>query len=1357
MRYLYLLFSVGILLPTAAYTQSGLEDERKNNRPSSFSYQERGLPYIQNYTPEDYNAGPDNWTVAQSKEGIMYFGNKNGVLEYDGSSWRLIQLPNLGVVRSLAIDNDNRIYVGGYNDIGFLAPDSVGQMQFVSLKDRLDPSLRDFQNVWRTHIHQSEVYFQASKYLMRWNNNEFKVLQTNSEFGISKILNDSLFIIEVGTGLMKLVSDTLQTVLSNAEFQNARIFGLAPSGSNQILVLTLRNGLYLFNKDNPSLTPFSTPVDAYLKENWGYNLKQLPNGWYSIATIRGGLVVIDESGNLVHILNETHGLSNNSIYNQFVGRQHALWLATNGSISRVELLSPYTIFDERLGIDGFVNMIHRHEDVLYVANDQGILRQEKTGSPTTVNRFKYIENTNQGFDFLSIGKSLFAAANSGVYEIIDDEIINTFDYRGGSLFRSRSDTNQLFIGLFDGLASLKRVNGRWREDGVIQGVKDDIREIVEDKEGNLWLESQIDGVWRVKFSGANGEEDIHNPSVKHFKANRELPKGILFLHSIKGEPVFEINGYVYRYNAEMDSIKIDDSFVESLGLTGEIAPKIEDRHGNLWMYAQLDTTIEKKPRVVAILEKDGSYTLKKISDERISQKVRKVLYPEDDGILWYGGTDGIIRHNTNIKVNTDPDFKPLVRKVTADSDSLIFGGAVGEKRGISLPYTSNNLRFEFAAPSYDDESANQFQFYLENFDEDWSAWTSEVQRDYTNIPEGTYTFRLRAKNIYGTVSLAEVFSFEILPPFYRTWWAYGLYVLLFAGFTMSIVKWRSRKLQQEKEALQKMVAERTRQVEEQAEQLKELDEAKSRFFANISHEFRTPLTLILGQVEQLESTSLTDDPKPIYRMIKRNGQRVLDLVNQLLDLSTLESGKMKLQAEKIELISFLKPIVAAYDSLAESTGIVFSFNSPEDSIPVYLDRDKMEKVMQNVISNAFKFTGKGGKVAVSVAEVEIEGKKYVQIQVKDSGKGIPPGQLDKIFDRFYKADDSNTKSSEGSGIGLALAKELVTLHKGTISVKSEVGKGSCFTISLHMEKEHLSDDEIIDSTTSAYKGKAEGFVEDQTPQQGAITALGGETTTEDSADARDLPQILVVEDNADMRQYIHQILHTHYQVAEASDGSEGCEKAVTMIPDLVISDVMMPEMDGLELCRRLKKDERTSHIPVILLTAKAGKASKLEGLETRADDYLTKPFDANELLVVLRNRIEQRAQLRARFSREVTVQPKDIAITSADERFLRKAMDIVENNMDDFDFNVQAFVEQMHLEHTQVNRKLKALTDFTPVQFIRFLRLKRAAKKIARQEDTISQIAYSVGFNNLSYFAKCFKEQFGSLPSDYSGDPESLS
>ncbi|NBC03933.1 MAG: response regulator, partial [Bacteroidetes bacterium] len=640
------------------------------------------------------------------------------------------------------------------------------------------------------------------------------------------------------------------------------------------------------------------------------------------------------------------------------------------------------------------------------------------------------------------------------------------------------------------------------------------------------------------------------------------------------------------------------------------------------------------------------------------------------------------------------------------------------------------------------ESANQFQFYLDGFDEDWSAWTQETQKDYTNIPEGDYTFRLRAKNIYGTESSEATFGFAVLPPWYRTWWAYCIYSLIFVGFVMAIVRWRSYKLQKEKEELQKIVSQRTEQIQKQAEQLKELDDAKSRFFANISHEFRTPLTLILGQVEQLESGSVADNPESVYKMIKRNGQRVLGLVNKLLDLSTLESGNMKLKTIKTDLITFLQPIIAAYDSLAESKGIQFDFEPGVENLPIYLDRNKIEKVIQNVISNAFKFTPEEGWITVSVVQHHAEGS--VQIRVEDSGGGIDSDELDKIFNRFYRGKDSTTKNKEGSGIGLALAKELVTLHKGTISVESEVGQGTCFTITLPLGKAHLKEDEIISQSMTQSEQDDSQLPEQQTLKKPGLKTVAVDTGEDKEKDAEKMQQVLVVEDNDDMRQYIRQILQSRYQVEEAFDGSEGLEKAVEMVPDLVISDVMMPGMDGMELCEKL-------NIPVVLLTAKAGKYSKLEGLEHHADDYLTKPFDTDELLVLLKNRIEQRARLRERFSREVTVQPKDIAITSADERFLRRAIDIVEENMDNFDFSVKMFVDQMHLGRTQVNRKIKAMTDQTPVQFIRSLRLKRAAQKITQEEDTISQIAYSVGFNNLSYFAKCFKDQYGESPSDYVG------
>lgn len=545
-------------------------------------------------------------------------------------------------------------------------------------------------------------------------------------------------------------------------------------------------------------------------------------------------------------------------------------------------------------------------------------------------------------------------------------------------------------------------------------------------------------------------------------------------------------------------------------------------------------------------------------------------------------------------------------------------------------------------------------------------------------------------------------------------------------------------------------------IQREAERLKEIDRMKSRFFANISHEFRTPLTLILGPVKEMEAGRFSGDPKPIYNIIKRHGHRLLNLVDQLLDLSKIESGKMNLQAKKMNLVSVLKNVAAAYESLAATRNIHFIMECAGESIPLYVDPDKLEKILHNLLSNAFKFTSEGGEISLKAATNVMEDKRYAKIDVKDTGEGIASDQLDKIFNRFYQVNSSNTRKNEGTGIGLALVRELVELHKGGISVTSTEGEGSCFTVHLPLGKAHLLEEEIV-SGSSVLSGEAEKLnqpLPDQKyagpPFSSAFQKLHRSDVDVDIAmDKADTSQLLVVEDNTDMRQFISQKLLPLYHVTEASHGLEGWEKAVDLLPDLVVCDVMMPEMDGLELCRKLKGDKRTSHIPVILLTAKADKTDKIEGMETGADDYLSKPFDADELLILIRNRINQRNRLRERFSNEITLQPKEIAITSANERFLQQAMEIVEKQMYDPCFNVETFIKQMPLEHSQSSRKLKALTGQTPVQFIRLMRLKRAAQKLTRQEDNITQIAYSVGFNNLSWFAKCFKNQFGQSPSDY--------
>ncbi len=575
----------------------------------------------------------------------------------------------------------------------------------------------------------------------------------------------------------------------------------------------------------------------------------------------------------------------------------------------------------------------------------------------------------------------------------------------------------------------------------------------------------------------------------------------------------------------------------------------------------------------------------------------------------------------------------------------------------------------------------------------------------------------------------------------------------------------------------------------QAEKLQEIDRKKSRFFANISHEFRTPLTLILGPLEKLLSENVQEPIKKQYRIMLRNGRRLLRLINQLLDLAKLEAGSMSLKARPENIILLLKGIVLSFSSLAERKLTTLKFHAPEEPIVVYVDRDKLEKIVSNLLSNAFKFTPEGGAVAVAVAAAVgsrsnfglriadfgttqspatrnlkseiLQHKESVEIRVKDTGIGISPDKLEKVFDRFYQADDSYTREQEGSGIGLALTKELVELHYGEIRVMSELGKGSTFIVRLPLGKEHLKPEEIVEASDQssviseqllvAIDSKIEEQESRIKDQASSIEdrALSVESERSGDPDSSGQPVLLIVEDNADVRAYIRDYLEKDYQIIEAVDGEAGFEKSAQAIPDLIISDVMMPKLDGYELCRKLKTDERTSHIPVILLTARAGGESKVEGLETGADDYIIKPFDARELQVRVKNLIEQRRKLRERFRKEVTLQPKEIAITSMDEQFLQKAMAVVEQNLSDAEFSTDEFARRVAMSRSQLHRKLRGLTDQSTHEFIRTYRLKRAAQLLQHRAGTVSEICYDVGFNSLSHFAKAFREQFGQSPSEY--------
>ncbi|MCG2461507.1 tetratricopeptide repeat protein [Flavobacteriaceae bacterium F89] len=513
--------------------------------------------------------------------------------------------------------------------------------------------------------------------------------------------------------------------------------------------------------------------------------------------------------------------------------------------------------------------------------------------------------------------------------------------------------------------------------------------------------------------------------------------------------------------------------------------------------------------------------------------------------------------------------------------------------------------------------------------------------------------------------------------------------------------------------------------------LRELDKLKSNFFANISHEFRTPLTLIKGPIEEYEQNP--EEPLSLdnARMIRRNANRVLGLVDQLLDISRIDRGKLKLRPTEGDVYKCLRAAAFSFNSHAAQRHMDYRVNIPDELLWAAFDRDKLEKITYNLLSNGFKFSDDGDEVSFTANYAMGE----LDLQVMDSGRGIPEDRLPFIFDRFYQVDSSTTKETEGSGIGLALSKELVVLMDGTITVSSETGKGSYFTVRLPIQKI---------KTESGGSNKS-----DKTKK--VIAAPVSESYQFEEPDRRDLPQVLVVEDNLDMRHYLKERLVKWYRVQEAINGEDGLKKAAANVPDLIITDLMMPKMDGMEFCQKVKTDLNTSHIPVIMLTAKAGTENKIAGLETGADDYLTKPFEGEELLVRIKNLIAQRHRLWEVFAqRKTTVIPKKFVASSMDQQFLERVLALLENNFENPDFSVRDMQRELAMGNTQLHRKLKALTNEAPGELLRNFRLKKAAQLLIQKADTVTQIAYRVGFNNPSYFTKCFKHFYRVPPSSYS-------
>ncbi len=687
-----------------------------------------------------------------------------------------------------------------------------------------------------------------------------------------------------------------------------------------------------------------------------------------------------------------------------------------------------------------------------------------------------------------------------------------------------------------------------------------------------------------------------------------------------------------------------------------------------------------------------------------------------NGQIVFGGDKGIfVIEPDNIPYNeTVP--KPVVTRLLIDNNIIPIDGTVLSKNisftdHIKLSYNQNVVSISYAALSLANAGKNQYAYYMDGVDRDWKYVGNQTYAGYAGLQPGEYTFNLKASNNDGLWNEEPTrLMITILPPWWETWWAYTIYGVLFFSGLYALYRFKvNRKLE---------MAETRR--------LKELDEFKTRFYTNITHEFRTPLTVILGVSDQIDLQY-----QKVKNLIKRNALNVLQLVNQLLDLSKLESGMLRLNMLQGDIGKYIKYVAESFHSLAEIKNIDIHFRSEVPKLIMDFDSDKIMNVLSNLLSNAIKFTPDMGHISIVLSKKMQNEQAIMILRISDTGVGISEDQLENIFDRFYQVDSSMTRSGSGTGIGLALTRELVRLMGGIISVKSTLYQGTEFTVELPVTNEA----EFMDRITPQEIAMAPAEEKDD-----IIPATNGRSGR---------PVALLVEDSIDVIYYLKTCLQEDYSLRVANNGQEGIDKALESSPDIIISDVMMPEKNGYELCDTLKNDVKTSHIPIILLTAKATDDDKLEGLGVGADAYLTKPFNVDELKIRIRNLIRERRKLWQHYHESLSYEPRTLDVSTPDQKFLTHAMEILEEHKSDSEFNSAKLQKELGVSRTLLHVKLKALTGQSTTEFIRTYRLKYAATLILQDFGNIAEIAYECGFNDQSYFTKSFRKHFGVAPTEY--------
>lgn len=1283
-----------------------------------------------NFTVYRFNAGdttslPNNEVLSlhEDRSGNLWVGTGGGGLSlYDRKNDRFLHYPlrsetaGSDVIRGICSDYRGKIWIAQYGGLYMLDPgtqsmskhplrDGAGKPVTTTLLSVYEDSK---QRLWIATDNGLFRYNVRTKTFTLYENNKTNPnsLPTNE---IKSVTEDKWGNIWVGTvtGLSKLKPDE-SGFIHYSYLNGIEINSLAGDDQGLLWIGSLK-GLYVYNAQTDSFSVF-THDNRNLQSFSSNGVRCIyidKQGIYWFGTYQGGICKYDKNLNLFNLTLNSSFQENRpriaSITALAENKNGRVLVGTNGNglyeyDRKKEQVYAVNLPLKKLPANCLIvlSLLHTRTNKLYIGTfSQGVIIKElQTG----------------------ICKQLIKG--QGKNDLTGNDIFSLFEDSKGNVWIG---TNGDGIIVMNNEQVIARYSPQPQGNGVQKlPINGYIRAIEEDANGNIWIGTHGGGI--AIYETATGKWTVYNQQNSRLPSNKiqclyNDSKGKMWIGTFSG---------LARFDADKRHFT---PFSENDGLQNTMVYQIvEDATGKLWL--STNTGISRFDT-----DTKSFRNFSHLNGLQNSNFVRGAGLRLTDNELLFGGLEGFnhfypdrLTVNRNVPGVIITDLKISNKSVAAGNDAPV-KEQISVASEIRLNY-KQNFALGFVALNYTIPKQNHYAYKLDGFDKDWNYVGTANMASYTNLDPGEYTFRVKASNNDGIWSTKDTtIKIFVKPPFWRTTYAYLLYALAITGLLL-YSRYRGISKMKKKFALE--------QERQEAKRIQELDRMKLKFLTNLSHDFRTPISLIMGPTDQLIEAEGSPAKLEKLSMIRRNARRLLNLVNQLLDFRKMEEHELKLQLTKGEFVSFLKEVTASFGDMSERKNIRFTFNSSIDRLDAYYDEDKMERILFNLLSNAFKFTLTGGHITVDLQKAESLGNEeytWVLINVTDTGIGIPADKKDLIFERFFQNDTSTAVLNQGSGIGLSITKEFIKLHGGTISVKSEPGKGCAFTIQIPLKR--------VPDTASNEQPAVQP--EPEAPRN----SLNGSPIMQEESNIDDSLSVLLVEDNDDFRFYMKDNLRNKYKVIEATNGKEGWQKALFNHPHLIVSDISMPEMDGIDLIKKIKSDKRTSHIPIILLTAINGQEQQIKGLETGANDYITKPFNFEVLNAKIKNLLHLKSTMQNTYSRQIKLTAAEPVVESADEKLLTEIVSYLENNLTNPQLSVENLSRQFRMSRSTFYSKLLELTGQTPVEYIRSFRLDRAAALMEKSTMTISEISYQVGFTTSNYFAKMFKNKFNMLPSEF--------